>query len=287
MKKVEKVCSSTRGNRRTAKSTQKGELISMSKKRVRQECRDWNEVGANGNGNGSETNSNPLSKMQRKRKRHIGFEPKNSAQKQFVEDLKSADIIFCLGSAGTGKSYASVSMGVEGLVNGKYAKLVLVRPVVEACGEKIGFLPGSVEEKLNPYIQPVYDVLYEYLSPGEVDFMIAEKIIEISPLAYMRGRSLRNAYVILEEAQNTTKEQMQMFLTRLGENSKLVITGDLEQSDIRDQSTSGISQALDIFSDMEEIKFVYFDKSETLRHPLVQKIVTRYEDARNGANIKK
>lgn len=202
--------------------------------------------------------------------------PKTFHQKDYVEAIAHTDLVFGVGPAGTGKTYLAVAQAVADLKNNKVKKLILTRPVVEA-GENLGFLPGDLKDKVDPYLVPLYDALYEMLGTQTTQSLMEKGIIEIAPLAYMRGRTLENAFVILDEAQNTTKTQMKMFLTRLGFASKMVITGDPSQSDLPKGIPSGLNQALQILHDIDDIKIVYFDKLDVVRHPIVQRILERYE----------
>jgi phosphate starvation-inducible protein PhoH and related proteins len=202
--------------------------------------------------------------------------PKTFNQRTYVEALSNYDLVIGVGPAGTGKTYLAVAQAVADLKNSKVKKLILTRPVVEA-GENLGFLPGDLKEKVDPYLVPLYDALYEMLGTETTNALIEKGIIEIAPLAYMRGRTLENAFVILDEAQNTTKIQMKMFLTRLGFASKMVITGDPSQSDLPKADASGLNQALALLQDLEDIKIIQFEKIDVVRHPLVQRILERYE----------
>jgi phosphate starvation-inducible protein PhoH and related proteins len=206
--------------------------------------------------------------------------PKTFNQRKYVEALNNYDLIFGVGPAGTGKTYLAVAQAVADLKNSKVKKLILTRPVVEA-GENLGFLPGDLKEKVDPYLVPLYDALYEMLGTETTNSLIDKGIIEIAPLAYMRGRTLENAFVILDEAQNTTKVQMKMFLTRLGFASKMVITGDPSQSDLPKTDASGLNQALSLLRNLEDIKIIEFEKIDVVRHPLVQRILERYESNEN------
>ena len=202
--------------------------------------------------------------------------PKTFNQKTYVEMMAHHDLVFGVGPAGTGKTYLAVAQAVADLKNNKVKKLILTRPVVEA-GESLGFLPGDLKEKVDPYLVPLYDALYEMLGTQTTLSLMEKGVIEIAPLAYMRGRTLENAFVILDEAQNTTKVQMKMFLTRLGFASKMVITGDPSQSDLPKGVPSGLNQALGLLDHLDDIKIVTFDKLDVVRHPLVQRILERYE----------
>lgn len=203
--------------------------------------------------------------------------PKTFNQKDYIDKMEKHDLVFGVGPAGTGKTYLAVAYGVSLLKANKIRKIILTRPVVEA-GESLGFLPGDIKEKIDPYLIPLYDALYEFLGKETVDNLILKGVIEIAPLAYMRGRTLDNAFVILDEAQNTTSVQMKMFLTRLGFNSKMLITGDPTQIDLRNNQTSGLKEVIRILKNMDDVKFTYFEKVDVIRNPLVQKILERYEN---------
>ena len=202
--------------------------------------------------------------------------PKGITQKKYIEAIRKSEIVFGIGPAGTGKTYLAVAMAVSYLMKGEKNRIVLVRPAVEA-GEKLGFLPGDIAEKVNPYLRPLYDALYDMLSFDKVVRLFQKGVIEIAPLAFMRGRTLNDAFIILDEAQNTTSEQMKMFLTRLGQNSKAVITGDITQIDLPETKKSGLIEAIEILEGIEGISFVYFTKKDVVRHPIVQKIIDAYE----------
>jgi len=203
--------------------------------------------------------------------------PKSGNQKEYIKSIKEYDIVVGIGPAGTGKTYLAVACGIEAIKLGKYQRLVLTRPALEA-GEKLGFLPGDLEEKIKPYLQPIYDALYDIMKYDELKRWTERKIIEIVPLAYMRGRTLSNSFIILDEAQNTTFEQMKMFLTRLGINSKAVITGDITQIDLPLTSfTSGLVEIQTVLSEIKGIKFVYFSHKDVVRHNLVKEIINAYE----------
>lgn len=201
---------------------------------------------------------------------------KTVGQKKYVDLMKKKTITFGVGPAGTGKTYLAVAIAVNEFKAKKVDKIILTRPAVEA-GEKLGFLPGDLQEKVNPYLRPLYDALQEMFGNETFSKMLERGTIEIAPLAYMRGRTLSNAYVILDEAQNTTKEQIKMFLTRLGENSKMVITGDLTQIDLPRGLTSGLRHAIKILKDIDDIGIIKLNERDVVRHPLVQKIVKAYE----------
>ncbi|MBQ2710853.1 MAG: PhoH family protein [Clostridia bacterium] len=201
---------------------------------------------------------------------------KTVGQKKYVDLMKKNTITFGVGPAGTGKTYLAVALAVNAFKAKQVEKIILTRPAVEA-GEKLGFLPGDLQEKVNPYLRPLYDALQEMLGIETYSKMMERGTIEIAPLAYMRGRTLNNAYVILDEAQNTTKEQIKMFLTRLGEGSRMVITGDLTQVDLPRGHTSGLRHAIKILKDIEDIGIIKLSERDVVRHPLVQKIVKAYQ----------
>jgi phosphate starvation-inducible protein PhoH and related proteins len=203
--------------------------------------------------------------------------PKSQHQNQYLECIEKFDVNFGVGPAGTGKTYLAVAKAVEALEQEIVTRLVLTRPAVEA-GEKLGFLPGDLAQKVDPYLRPVYDALYEMLGFDKVEKLIARHVIEVAPLAYMRGRTLNNSFVILDEAQNTTPQQMKMFLTRVGFGSRAVITGDITQTDLPSHQSSGLKQVLDILHNVEGIGFSHFSARDVVRHPLVQNIVQAYED---------
>lgn len=201
---------------------------------------------------------------------------RNPRQQSYARNIITNDINFAIGPAGTGKTYLAVACAVEALEKEEISKIVLVRPAVEA-GERLGFLPGDLEQKVDPYLRPLYDALYEMLGFERVDRLLERHVIEIAPLAYMRGRTLNDAMAILDEAQNTTEEQMRMFLTRIGCGSRAIITGDVTQTDLPRSQRSGLSHAIEVLSKISEIKFNYFKSSDVVRHPLVQKIVEAYQ----------
>src|SRR5271157_1884591 len=203
--------------------------------------------------------------------------PKSVNQRRYLEAIERNDMVFGIGPAGTGKTYLAVAMAISALMSKRVARIVLARPAVEA-GERLGFLPGTLQEKVDPYLRPLYDALYDMLDPDKVDRYLEKNVIEIAPIAFMRGRTLNDAFVILDEAQNTTSEQMKMFVTRLGFNSKAVITGDITQIDLPNASRSGLVEAIDVLKDVEGIRFCYFDEGDVVRHHLVQRIVRAYED---------
>lgn len=197
-------------------------------------------------------------------------------QREYLASLNKYDVTFGIGPAGTGKTYLAVAAAVQALEQEKVQRLVLVRPAVEA-GEKLGFLPGDLAQKVDPYIRPIYDALYEMLGFQQVNKLIENNVIEIAPLAYMRGRSLNESFIILDEAQNTTVEQMKMFLTRFGYGSKVVVTGDITQIDLPKDKKSGLKHAIDVLKNIDTIGFTYFDSKDVVRHPMVQKIVEAFE----------
>lgn len=204
---------------------------------------------------------------------------KTLGQRKYISAIKANDLVFGIGPAGTGKTYLAVVMAVAALKSGLVKRIILTRPAVEA-GESLGFLPGDLKEKVDPYLRPLYDALHDVLGADQVARLIERGTIEIAPLAYMRGRTLDDSFVILDEAQNTTKEQMKMFLTRLGFGSKMVITGDITQVDLPNGVKSGLSVVKDILKDISGIEFVYLEQSDVVRHPLVQKIINAYENLR-------
>lgn len=201
--------------------------------------------------------------------------PKTPAQRAYVQAIQDFELVFGVGPAGTGKTYLATVMAVMALQERRCERLVLTRPAVEA-GEKLGFLPGDLREKVDPYLRPLYDSLHDLITPDQVLRMIEHNTIEIAPLAYMRGRTLTRAFVILDEAQNTTPEQMKMILTRLGEGSRMVVTGDLSQTDLGSRQTSGLASAIQVLTGTEGIAFCYLKEEDVIRHPLVRKIVTAY-----------
>jgi len=210
--------------------------------------------------------------------------PKTLNQKLYIEAIEKHDMVFGIGPAGTGKTYLAVSMAVRALLEKKISRIVLTRPAVEA-GERLGFLPGTLQEKIDPYLKPLYDALYDMLDVERVDRNVERGVIEIAPIAFMRGRTLNDSFVILDEAQNTTTEQMKMFLTRIGCGSKALITGDITQIDLPIGKMSGLIEARNVISGVEGISFIYFNERDVVRHPLVQRIVRAYESysARNTA----
>jgi phosphate starvation-inducible PhoH-like protein len=202
--------------------------------------------------------------------------PKSANQRRYIEAIQSNDIVFGIGPAGTGKSYLAVAMAVQALTQKQVSRIVLARPAVEA-GERLGFLPGDLQEKVDPYLRPLYDALFDLMDAERVAKMLEKRIIEVAPLAFMRGRTLADAFIILDEAQNTTSEQMKMALTRIGFGSKAVITGDVTQIDLPTGKRSGLVEAERILSKVEGIEFVYFTDKDVVRHRLVQQIIKAYE----------
>lgn len=213
--------------------------------------------------------------------RNRTISPLTPGQKSYVEAIRQKDIVFGIGPAGTGKTYLAVAMAVSHLSNGSVGRIILVRPAVEA-GEKLGFLPGDIAAKFDPYVRPLWDALYEMIEPQKIKQYTETGIIEIAPLAFMRGRTLNNAFVILDEAQNTSSEQMKMFLTRLGFDSKAVVTGDITQIDLPSPMSSGLIHVQSVLKDVDGIGFNYFDERDVVRHELVQKIILAYD--RNGSD---
>ena len=204
--------------------------------------------------------------------------PKSLAQKEYIEAIRSYDIVFGIGPAGTGKTYLAMATAISALNGGEINRIILVRPAVEA-GEKLGFLPGDLAEKVNPYLRPLYDALHDMIDFDQTSALLQRGVIEVAPLAFMRGRTLNDCFVILDEAQNTTSEQMKMFLTRLGISSKAVITGDVTQIDLPNGTTSGLIETMKILGDIQGLKFVYFTDKDVIRHRLVQDIIKAYERA--------
>jgi phosphate starvation-inducible protein PhoH and related proteins len=203
--------------------------------------------------------------------------PKTQNQKDYIEAIRKFDIVFGIGPAGTGKTYLAMSMAISALMKNEVIRIVLARPAVEA-GEKLGFLPGDLYEKVNPYLRPLYDALHDMMNFEKATKLVQRGVIEVAPLAFMRGRTLNDSFVILDEAQNTTSEQMKMFLTRLGFSSKAVITGDITQIDLPEGKISGLIEARQLLEGVEGIAFIHFSKQDVIRHPLVQKIIKAYEE---------
>ncbi len=202
--------------------------------------------------------------------------PKTENQKKYIDAINSYDIVFGIGPAGTGKTYLAMAMAINSFITKQVSRIVLVRPAVEA-GEKLGFLPGDIAEKVSPYLRPLYDALFDMMDIDKASKLIERGIIEIAPLAFMRGRTLNDSFIILDEAQNTTSEQMKMYLTRLGFGSKTVITGDVTQIDLPTGKTSGLVEVMRILRDVEDIEIIYFSERDVVRHRLVQEIVRAYE----------
>jgi phosphate starvation-inducible PhoH-like protein len=204
--------------------------------------------------------------------------PKSINQKRYIESIRKYDIVFGIGPAGTGKTYLAMAMAISALMKKEVSRVILTRPAVEA-GEKLGFLPGDIYEKVNPYLRPLYDALHDMIDFESASRLLEQGTIEVAPLAFMRGRTLNDVFVILDEAQNATHEQMKMFLTRLGFSSKAVITGDITQTDLPQGKDSGLKRAIEILKGIKGIEFVYFSKDDVVRHPLVQEIIEAYERA--------
>lgn len=202
--------------------------------------------------------------------------PKTMNQRRYVEAIERNDLVFGIGPAGTGKTYLAVAMAVSALLNKKVSRIILTRPAVEA-GERLGFLPGTLQEKVDPYLRPLYDALYDMIEAEKVEKFMERNTVEVAPIAFMRGRTLSDSFIILDEAQNSTPEQMKMVLTRQGFNSKMVVTGDITQMDLPFGKRSGLLDAMDVLRGVEGISFVHFDERDVVRHPLVQRIVRAYE----------
>ena len=207
--------------------------------------------------------------------------PKSPAQKEYIDAIRKYDIVFGIGPAGTGKTYLAMAMAISSLTKGLVDRIILTRPAVEA-GEELGFLPGDLAEKVDPYLRPLYDALHDMMRFEKVSNLMQKGAIEVAPIAFMRGRTLNDSFIILDEAQNTTPEQMKMFLTRIGFNSKAVITGDITQIDLPTERISGLIQAKNILQEIEDLKFVFFSKRDVVRHTLVQHIIKAYEEYEAG-----
>src|SRR5258706_6870377 len=203
--------------------------------------------------------------------------PKNASQRRYMEEIEKHDMMFAVGPGGTGKTYLAVAMAVSSLLTKQVNRIILARPAVEA-GERLGFLPGTLQQKIDPYMRPLYDALYDMLDADKLDRFLEKGIVEVAPLAFMRGRTLNDSFVILDEAQNTRSEQMKMILTRLGFNSKAVVTGDITQIDLPNARRSGLLEAIDILKRVEGLTFVHFDESDVVRHHLVQRIIRAYDE---------
>ena len=210
--------------------------------------------------------------------------PKSANQRKYIQAIQERDVVFGIGVAGTGKTYLAVAMAVQALMQKQVNRIVLARPAVEA-GEKLGFLPGDLQDKVDPYLRPLYDALFDLIDYERVTRLLEKRVIEVAPLAFMRGRTLADAFIILDEAQNTTSEQMKMFLTRIGFGSKAVITGDVTQVDLPAGKRSGLIEAERVLNNLEGIEFVYFTDKDVVRHKLVQLIIRAYEDHTKKANI--
>jgi phosphate starvation-inducible PhoH-like protein len=207
--------------------------------------------------------------------------PKSQNQRIYIEAIRKNDMVFGIGPAGTGKTYLAVAMAISALLSKSVERIIITRPAVEA-GEKLGFLPGDLVEKVSPYLRPIYDALFDLIGYDRFEKYMEKGVIEIAPLAFMRGRTLSDAFIILDEAQNTTSEQMKMFLTRMGYGSKAVITGDITQIDLPKNVKSGLVEAIEVLKDIEGIEFVFFNESDVVRHPLIQKIVVAYDKYQNN-----
>src|SRR5713101_5740432 len=210
--------------------------------------------------------------------------PKTVNQRRYMEAIERNDLVLGVGPAGTGKTYLAVAMGISALLSKRVSRIVLTRPAVEA-GERLGFLPGNLQEKVDPYLRPLYDALYDMLESEKVEKLLERAVIEVAPIAFMRGRTLNDSFIILDEAQNSTAEQMKMLLTRQGFNSKMVVTGDLTQVDLPSGKRSGLTDASEVLRGVEGISFVYFDERDVVRHPLVQRIVKAYERYQEGRQL--
>jgi phosphate starvation-inducible PhoH-like protein len=214
-----------------------------------------------------------------KNRSHRNVVPRTDGQRRYVQAMEKSEVVFAIGPAGTGKTYLAVAMAVRQLRDGKVKKLTLTRPAVEA-GEKLGFLPGTYEAKVNPYLRPLYDALFDLLDPAQIRKFAENDVIEVAPLAYMRGRTLSDAFIILDEAQNTTPGQMKMFLTRMGEGSRCVVTGDVTQIDLPNPGSSGLLHAARVLKKVKGIRFCRFGQADIVRHEVVQRIVDAYEKER-------
>jgi len=215
--------------------------------------------------------------------RRRAITPRSPNQKAYVDAIRNNDVVFGIGPAGTGKTYMAVAMAVAALQAGEVRRIILTRPAVEA-GEKLGFLPGDLAEKVNPYLRPLYDALHDMVEPAKCMRMLDQGVIEVAPLAFMRGRTLSNAFIILDEAQNTTPQQMKMFLTRLGVDSRVVVTGDVTQIDLPDRAVSGLLEVRGILAGVPGVPFIEFSRQDVVRHPLVRSIIEAYERAESAAD---
>jgi phosphate starvation-inducible PhoH-like protein len=227
-----------------------------------------------------EPHESPRGMFEHGRQRSFGKKvvtPKNASQRRYMEEIEKHDMMFGVGPGGTGKTYIAVAMAVSALLTKQVNRIILARPAVEA-GERLGFLPGTLQQKIDPYMRPLYDALYDMLEPDKLDRFLEKGIIEVAPLAFMRGRTLNDSFVILDEAQNTTSEQMKMFLTRLGFNSKAVITGDVTQIDLPAGKKSGLIEALEVCGKIDGIGISHFTEKDVVRHNLVQQIIRAYEE---------
>lgn len=211
-----------------------------------------------------------------KTRRGMEIRAKTFRQRQYIQAMRNHDLVFCVGPAGTGKTYLAAILALQALLSDQYERLILTRPAVEA-GERLGFLPGDLQQKVNPYLRPLYDALYELIDPEKTTNLMERGVIEVAPIAYMRGRTLNNSFIILDEAQNTTPGQMKMVLTRLGFGSRMVVTGDITQTDLLPNQISGLTMALKILKNVEGIAFCEFSQADVVRHSLVQRIVAAYE----------
>lgn len=249
------------------------EIIKKEKKINKEDIRHSLQLLLEGNGNYAKDLLNKVVCVTASGK---SIKPKTLGQKRYVDSIKNHDIVFGIGPAGTGKTYLAMAMAVQAMKNNEVSRIIITRPAVEA-GESLGFLPGDLQEKVDPYLRPIYDALFEILGAETCAKFIEKGLIEIAPLAYMRGRTLDSAYVILDEAQNTTNEQMKMFLTRLGFGSKAIVTGDITQIDLAVGKKSGLKEITKILNEVRGIDFIYLTKTDIVRHPLIQRIIEAYE----------
>ncbi len=249
------------------------EIIKKEKKINKEDIRHSLQLLLEGNGNYAKELLNKVVCVTASGK---SIKPKTLGQKRYVDSIKNHDIVFGIGPAGTGKTYLAMAMAVQAMKNNEVSRIIITRPAVEA-GESLGFLPGDFQEKVDPYLRPIYDALFEILGAETCAKFIEKGLIEIAPLAYMRGRTLDSAYVILDEAQNTTNEQMKMFLTRLGFGSKAIVTGDITQIDLAVGKKSGLKEITKILNEVRGIDFIYLTKTDIVRHPLIQRIIEAYE----------